>query len=270
MGLQRLNCYPGTGTEHLSPQIIPPTRMLPGECPSWDRSGEQREHAMTNSQPTICRQDVRIIDRRAVLDYEITSLILMENAGRGTADLLLQRGVQGPICVCCGKGNNGGDGFVIARHLDAAGVEVHVLLVANPDSLTGDAAVNLRILKAASTPVTVIVEGLDEQAGRILRSAEWIVDALLGTGIQGEVRKPYSSVIEQINQAAGSVLAVDLPSGLDCDTGRPLGACVCADHTATFVARKQGFDAAGAGQWTGPVTVLPIGVLRQLLAAYNL
>ncbi len=231
---------------------------------------------MATSPSTLTRKEVRDVDQRAVREYGMSSLVLMENAGRGAADLLLRLRENGRVCVCCGKGNNGGDGFVIARHLEAAGAEVHVLLVADPDSLTGDAAANLSILQASSTPLTIMRGGQDvadggaETACRSINDAGWIVDALLGTGIQGEVRAPYSAIIEQINRAGGSVLAVDLPSGLDCDTGRPLGACVRADHTATFVAGKHGFHADEAARWTGPVTVLPIGVPRQLLAAYNL
>jgi NAD(P)H-hydrate epimerase len=200
----------------------------------------------------------------------MSGLVLMENAGRGTADLLLRLRGTGPVCICCGKGNNGGDGLVIARHLEAAGVDVHVLLFADPDALVGDAATNLAILQAAATALTTVAGTIDGTARKVLEGAEWIVDALLGTGVQGAVRDPYSGVIAAINEAPGSVLAVDLPSGLDCDTGTPLGTCIQADQTVTFVARKAGFDCAGAEDWTGPVTVLPIGVPRQLLAAYNL
>ncbi|MGD9854780.1 MAG: NAD(P)H-hydrate epimerase [Planctomycetaceae bacterium] len=225
---------------------------------------------MANADAALTRDQVREIDRRAVDEYGMTSLVLMENAGRGAADLLLQLRGTGPVCICCGKGNNGGDGFVIARHLEAAGVDVHVLLFADPDSLAGDPAANRAILQKASTPLTVITGSMDETARRTLTRAEWIVDALLGTGVQGTVREPYARVIEEINRAAGCVLAVDLPSGLDCDMGRPFGTCVHAAHTATFVARKSGFDRDDAEHWTGPVTVVPIGVPRQLLAAYNL
>lgn len=223
-----------------------------------------------SGSPSLTREQVRGIDRRAVEEYGLSSLILMENAGRGAADLLFMLGVRGPVCVCCGKGNNGGDGFVIARHLEAAGVDVHVLLVAHPQSLTGDASHNLQILKAARTPLTAVPQGADASSEKVLDRAVWVVDALLGTGLQGPVREPYGSVIDQINWSKSRVLAIDIPSGLDCDTGRPLGECVRADHTATFVARKRGFDHADAAQWTGPVSVLPIGVPGQLLAAYNL
>lgn len=195
----------------------------------------------------------------------MTGLVLMENAGRGVADLLQARGACGPIVICCGKGNNGGDGFVIARHLEAAGLTVEVLLFTDPNELTGDAATNFEILTKSQTPITMALDLPSADLAVMLQSAEWIVDALLGTGLTGQVREHYHSVIESINQSGRSVLAVDLPSGMDCDTGQPLGVCTQANITATFVARKQGFDAAGAQSLTGKVVVLPIGVPHQLL-----
>jgi NAD(P)H-hydrate epimerase len=193
----------------------------------------------------------------------------MENAGRGAAELLRRLGVTGPVVICCGKGNNGGDGFVIARHLDIAGVANRVLLFCDPGEVTGDAGINLRVLQAAGFSIRVLGNSPDAaEVARELSSAAWIVDALLGTGTRGEIREPYATAISAINSrhAAGAkVLAVDLPSGLDCDTGRPLGPCIEADHTATFVATKLGFSTAGAAKFTGQVHVIGIGVPRVLM-----
>lgn len=226
---------------------------------------------MADSHNFLTRDQVRDVDRRAVEVYGLPSIVLMENAGRGCAELLLRLGVQGRVAICCGRGNNGGDGFVIARHLENAGVEVQVLLFADPAAAEGDAAVNLRVLQAAQTPLRVFPDApdvavLEEQ----LSTAEWIVDALLGTGTRGEVREPFGTIIEAVNRAQKKVLAVDLPSGLDCDAGRPLGPCVRADHTASFVARKQGFDAAEAAEFTGRVHVVDIGVPRRLLTSFGI
>lgn len=215
--------------------------------------------------PTMTRQQVREVDRRAVEEFGLSGRVLMENAGRGAADVLRDRGVRGPVVLCCGKGNNGGDGFVIARHLEAAGVDVEVLLFTDPHELTGDAATNFAVLRRAQTPVTAALELSPAEREATLQSADWIVDALLGTGLTGEVRAPYDEAIACINRAGRPVLAVDLPSGMDCDSGQPLGSCVQAQVTATFVARKQGFDASGAEGLTGEVVVLPIGVPRLLL-----
>lgn len=220
----------------------------------------------TMSTQLLSRQAVRNVDRIAVDDYHMPSIVLMENAGRNTAELLRKQSVNGPVVICCGKGNNGGDGFVIARHLENAGCDVRVLLFADPDDLKGDAATNFRILQAAKTPVNAFGKDVDLDKLKVeLSQADWIVDALLGTGMTGEIREPYAGVIDAINAAGKKVLAVDVPSGLDCDTGEPLGTSVRASVTATFVARKLGFDNADSQQWTGEVHVIDIGVPKKLL-----
>lgn len=220
---------------------------------------------------SLTRDEVRDVDRRAIDDYGLPGVVLMENAGRGCAELLLRLGVHGRIVICCGRGNNGGDGYVIARHLENAGREVHVLLFCEPSAVTGDAAINLRVLEAAGTPVRTFTEmPSDQELDGLLGGAAWIVDALLGTGTRGEVWEPYRSVIAAINRAAAQVFAVDLPSGLDCDTGLALGPCVEAEHTATFVARKRGVDAPGAARYTGQVHVIDIGVPRRLLTSFGI
>ena len=215
---------------------------------------------------SLTRQQVRDIDRRAIEDYGLPGVVLMENAGRGAAELLIRLGVSGRVVICAGRGYNGGDGFVIARHLESRGHDVRVILLGNPQALRGDAAINYRVLVAARTPLQVFADTPSQQeVASALRGAAWIVDALLGTGMQGEVREPFATAIAAINAAATRVLAVDLPSGMDCDTGEPLGCCVRADHTATFVAAKRGFDNPASRQWTGTVHVIDIGVPRIML-----
>ena len=216
----------------------------------------------------LTRDEVRKIDRRAIEELGLPGIVLMENAGRGAAELLIELGIDGPVIVTAGKGNNGGDGFVIARHLEIHGFEVRVLLFADPLELAGDALTNYRVLNAAGTQIRNSA-GADPSGWKVvLRTGSWIVDALLGTGTRGSVREPFGTVIEQINASGVRVLAVDLPSGLDCDTGQPLGPCVRAAHTATFVAPKRGFDAPGAAAFTGQVHVIDIGVPRCLLEAF--
>lgn len=217
-------------------------------------------------QPSLSRDEVREVDRVAIEEFELPGVVLMENAGRGTVDVLLEHAVRGRVVVCCGKGNNGGDGFVIARHLENRGCDVRVLLFADPGELTADAAINRRVLQHAGTPVRVFAGSVEpRELDAEFQAAGWIVDALLGTGVQGRVRAPFDTVIDRINAARAKVLAVDLPSGLDCDTGEPLGACVQAELTATFVARKQGFDNPEADEFTGEVHVVDIGVPRRVL-----
>lgn len=197
-------------------------------------------------------------------------VVLMENAGRGAAELLLSLGVHERVVICCGKGNNGGDGFVMARHLDLHGTDIRVLLFCRPDELQGDAKVHFEIIQRARFPIDVSATMPLDQGTirRELSDAEWVVDALFGTGLQGPVRPPLDQVIELINASRAKVFAVDIPSGLDCDTGQPLGATIRATHTATFVASKKGFLEPQAMQWTGHVHVVGIGVPRALVAEF--
>ncbi len=213
----------------------------------------------------LTRAQLREVDRRAIDDYGLPGLVLMENAGRNAASLLRELGIHGPVVICCGKGNNAGDGFVIARHLENGGCDVRVLLATPASSLTGDAVTNFAVLRRAGTPIVEAHADIATGWRGELARADWIVDALLGTGTQGTVREPFASAIAALNAANRNVLAVDLPSGLDCETGAVLGSCVRAQHTATFVARKPGFDLSSASEFTGAVHVLDIGVPRALL-----
>ena len=218
----------------------------------------------------LTRQQVRELDRRAIEQFGVPGVVLMENAGRGMAELLRSLGVSGPVAVCCGKGNNGGDGFVIARHLDNAGLSVRVLLFAESASLTGDAAVNHRILAASGISMEVWPgPSLDEEKlRRELSAADWIVDALFGTGLRGAVQPPFDRVIAVVNDAGVRVFAVDIPSGLDCDTGLPLGIAVKARHTATVAAMKKGFLHPSASEWLGQVHLIDMGAPRRLLEMF--
>jgi NAD(P)H-hydrate epimerase len=216
--------------------------------------------------PTLDRSRIRELDRRAIEEYGIPGMVLMENAGRGVADKLCELGIAGQVVICCGRGNNGGDGFVVARHLDIRGHDARVLMWSDPGKLSGDAAANFRILQRTDVPIGCFLHGHDP--GRLedqLAGAAWIVDALLGTGAQGEPRSPLDAVIDQLNAAEVPRMAVDLPSGLDCDTGEAAVHTIRADHTCTFVAAKPGFSLADGEQYTGQVHVVEIGAPRKLV-----
>jgi NAD(P)H-hydrate epimerase len=216
--------------------------------------------------PMMTREQVRQVDRLAVEEYGMSGLVLMENAGRGVADVLCGLGVAGPALIACGKGNNAGDGFVIARHLNLRGHAVRVGLWAEPEEFTGDAAANFRILEKTGVPIEVFGNRYDApRLQNMLRGAAWIVDALLGTGARGEPRPPLDAVIDRLNAAAAPKLAVDLPSGLDCDSGHPAAYTIRAAETCTFVAAKPGFFVPGAEAFIGRLHVLDIGVPRSLL-----
>ena len=214
---------------------------------------------------TLNRQQVRSVDRIAIEDYGIPGIVLMENAGRGTAEFFLQQNPIGPILILCGKGNNGGDGFVIARHLSNAGLIVNVVLIGEPEQLPPDAETNYQIIRNMEIPVETIGNEITEQDWQTkFQKADWIVDALLGTGTQGRAREPYLSVIQTLAKCDQKVLAVDVPSGLDCDGGPIEGATVRAKMTATFVALKPGLQVDGAAQYTGPVEVIDIGAPQKI------
>jgi NAD(P)H-hydrate epimerase len=212
--------------------------------------------------PVLTREQVRALDRRAIDEFGIPGVVLMENAGRGAAEVLRRLGIHGRVVICCGKGNNGGDGFVIARHMAIHEVSVRILLFCAPGELSGDAAINQRIAAKLKLPLEVFAGPAPDLKAveRELAAAEWVVDALFGTGLGGAVRPPLDRVIEAINASRTRVLAVDIPSGLDCDTGRPLGATVRAEHTVTFAAPKAGFTNPEARAWLGQVHLADIGV----------
>jgi NAD(P)H-hydrate epimerase len=175
--------------------------------------------------------------------------------------------------ILCGPGNNGGDGGVVARHLDAWGHSVRVVWFARPDGLRGDAATQWTILARSGLDQTAWEDESSvtpERLDALLDGADWIIDALLGTGLSRPVEGVLRTVIEAINRAGKSVLALDLPSGLDADRGVPLGAAVRARATATFVAPKLGFSAPGASDYTGEVVVVDIGLPRCLLEPFRL
>jgi NAD(P)H-hydrate epimerase len=230
--------------------------------------------------PPLTRDQSRALDRIAIEQYGILSLVLMENAGRGCLDVLEQLGIHGPVVILCGKGNNAGDGFVVARHLEIRGYTCRVLLLSSPDELRGDAAVNLNILQKtdvtivdlstrqaaqSATAKTELSAKLDEHAA----DADWIVDAILGTGATGDPRPPFDSAIDWMNLQPAKKLAVDVPSGLDCDTGQPSAHTLRANHTCTFAANKTGFLQPTARAFTGTVHVCDIGVPPRLIREVN-
>lgn len=212
----------------------------------------------------MTRDEARAFDRHAIDVLGVPGIVLMENAGRGCVDLIERVGVTGPVVVLCGKGNNGGDGFVIARHLAVRGHMCRVVLAAAPSELAGDALwafealthCSVAILDEAHINPALTLQELDAFAG----GSAWIVDALLGSGANGKPRPSYDTLVDWANAEQGKRLAVDLPSGLDCDTGEPASPTVRADHTATFVALKAGFSNRAASEFLGEVQVLNIGV----------
>ncbi len=203
------------------------------------------------------------MDRCAIDQLKIPGVVLMENAGRNVVDAIEQflNGLaRKSIAIVAGAGNNGGDGFVIARHLANRHVKVVSFLVAPEGKIAGDAAINLTIIRNLGHDIRQMTDENIENLSDFLREFDLIVDAVGGTGISGGLRGIVAAAVEGINAAGKPVIAVDIPTGLDCDTGAADGPTVKADLTVTFLARKKGFDSEHAGQYTGKVVVADIGV----------
>jgi len=222
---------------------------------------------------TLTRQQSRAVDAAAIHEYGIPGMVLMENAGRGVVELLLDWdrtlvGENAPaVAILCGKGNNAGDGFVIARHLEIHGARPRVILLCPPDELRGDARQNFEILSHTNVTIVDLSNAADlrTELESQAHDAAWLVDAMLGTGASGEPREPFRTAIQWMNRQPTSKLAIDVPSGLDCDTGQPAEHTVKADQTCTFVAAKAGFFAAEAGAYLGELHVVSIGIPPRLI-----
>jgi hydroxyethylthiazole kinase-like uncharacterized protein yjeF len=214
--------------------------------------------------------EMREADRRAIEEYGIPGAVLMENAGRGAAEVALEmlsgEGARRAL-VLAGRGNNGGDGYVIARHLSNAGIEVRVRVLAAMEEVSGDARVNLEVVRRMKLDVREMrLPEEREKLARELEGCDLVVDAMLGTGTRGEIREPFRTAIELVNAGGRAVLAVDIPSGMDGDTGEPQGTCIVARRTATFAAAKAGMLRPGAGRFVGKMTVIDIGMPGEILA----
>lgn len=211
---------------------------------------------------------MRELDRIAIEEWLVPGLVLMENAGRATTDYLEENFYDfypGPVTVFAGKGNNGGDGYVIARHLMNRGWDVAIVVLAEVGEISGDARVNLDILIKSSADIKFLsnAAGIDGQLEQF-RQTGLVVDALLGTGLSSEVSGLYARVIDWINSSGSPVVAVDLPSGIDATTGQILGTAVFADLTVTFASAKVGQVVYPAVEFVGDLVVTDIGIPKQL------
>ncbi|MBX3221518.1 MAG: NAD(P)H-hydrate dehydratase [Labilithrix sp.] len=230
--------------------------------------------------PVLSRGEMRAFDAHAIQVSRVPGIVLMENAGRGAADVVERELLGGRaegrrIVVVAGAGNNGGDGFVVARHLLARGAHVEAWLAGDPARMTADCRTNHDAFVGvgggvALVPLGASLHGLGDELAR----ADVVVDALFGTGLDREVTEPLASVVRLMNEARRfgrrpRLFALDVPSGLDADTGVALGACVEADRTVSFAHLKLGHVTGRGAQLSGPVHVVDIGVPPSLVAAHS-
>ena len=225
----------------------------------------------TKKMKYLSCQQCRDADRIAIEELGVPSLTLMENAGLGCADAILDLDSDDGIVILCGKGNNGGDGFVIARRLQAKGRAVAVVLVTKPESISGDAQINMQRLANTGIPmVSVSAETNVEQIRTLLASTNGvptsvIVDAMLGTGANGRLKPPYDQVVDVANAMDVTRVAVDLPSGLNGDNGQVTHQAFRAELTCTFIARKQGMNTANGRDHCGEIRLIDIGLPEEAI-----
>ena len=258
---------------------------------------------MTMRLRAMSQDEVRQLDALAANQLLLPTSLLMENAGRGAAIWLAElvgaisphaggrpfslpssahrsEVSHGPclpsVLVLCGPGNNGGDGGVLARHLDAWGFNVRVIWFAHSNQLRGDTALQWAILSKSGIDQSAWFDDYpsDSDSGfpalsAIVSQNEWLVDALLGTGLSRPVDGSLRTVIDLMNRSGKPILALDLPSGLDADSGQALGIAVRATATATFVAPKSAFSIPGVVDYTGEIAVIDIGLPRCLLKPFH-
>ncbi len=216
----------------------------------------------------VTASEMQQMDRETIESFGLPGRVLMENAGRGVFDVMVKTfpaikssGRNHRIGIVAGRGNNGGDGFVIARYLSGVGASVTVYLFSERAAVKGDAAANLKLLDALRVPVVEITDpALLAQHQTDMRHQEIWVDALLGTGLNAEVRGLFRAVIEFLNSLNRPVIAVDIPSGLNADTGMICGACIQAHTTVTFGFPKIGHILFPGAGFTGRLETIDIGI----------
>jgi len=221
-------------------------------------------------------KQMREVDRKAVEELKIPGILLMENAGRAVYDLIREiidssENDSPSVLVICGKGNNGGDGFVTARHLTENNIQTTVVSLFKKDNLSGSALINHGILENFTEIIYSEEIGL-EKLTELISASTIIVDAILGTGLSSPVKGTVKEIINAVNQyTEGIVIAVDIPSGVYADTGQIPGTATVADYTVTFHSLKHGLILHPGTEHAGEIIVAPIGIPESLTDAgeYN-
>lgn len=221
----------------------------------------------------VTANEMREIDRISIEERGIPGLLLMENAGRGVADVMerfFSDLCRSSVVVVAGRGNNGGDGFVVARHLYNRGVDVEIVLLSDPSSVKGDAQVNLGIVRNMGIAIFPITgrEELGVLREKLKKPNLIIVDAIFGTGLSSPVEGIPAEAIDLINRSGARVVSVDIPSGVDASTGRIMGNAVKADLTVTFGLPKIGQLLYPGADYTGRLEIVDISIPRDVIEGY--
>lgn len=241
--------------------------------------GDTQAHSHVHACRLLTREDCARIDRLASEQYGIPSIVLMENAGRSVADYVassLPLDDERPaILVLAGSGSNGGDGFVAARHLANLGMRVGVITSAPDEAVKGDALTNLKILRKMGLPIRAFDPSKPRAAlsalPAYLATPDLIIDALLGTGYRGDLKEPMPALIDLCNELGDKapIISIDLPSGLDADTGQPGSTCIEADLTVCLVSLKPGVLTEAGRPFCGQLLQGDIGVPLDLIERFG-
>jgi ADP-dependent NAD(P)H-hydrate dehydratase / NAD(P)H-hydrate epimerase len=217
----------------------------------------------------VTAEQMQHLDQKSIETYGIPGIVLMENAGRGAAEVILKEFPdlqENGAAIVAGKGNNGGDGFVIGRYLLNRGIPARVFLLADPGVLRGDAQTNYQIFLRMNGEVTPVPSYKDFQnVKKSLDKFDLLIDGIFGTGLDAEVRGYYREVIDHLNTMDKPIVAVDIPSGLDANTGKPFGTAVRATQTITFGLPKTGLLIPPGTDYAGDLKVIDIGIPRKLI-----
>ncbi len=213
--------------------------------------------------------EMRKIEESAIRDYGMPSLLLMENAGRNVSEVIRDKFKPCKVLLMIGRGNNGGDGLVVARYLANLGFQTQILLLADADTLKPDPLLNLRIVRKMSLPITRVTEASTENdLLGYCRVADLVVDALFGVGIHSPLTGVNESAVRAMTYCGKPVISIDIPSGLDADTGDVHGVAVKAMMTLTLAIKKLGLCVGEGPAHAGEIEVIDLGIPRELIATF--
>jgi ADP-dependent NAD(P)H-hydrate dehydratase / NAD(P)H-hydrate epimerase len=216
----------------------------------------------------ISAAEIHKMDESALRDYSMPGLLLMENAGRSVSEIISKEYKPCKVLIFSGKGNNGGDGLVVARHLANHGYSVQVALLEDPAGLKGDPLLNFQILSKMNISRVLMATISEEEISVYCRKSDLVVDAIFGVGIHSSVGGIFEKAIHAINGRQRPVVSIDIPSGLDADTGQVHGVAVKATKTVTLALPKRGLFVGEGPRYAGEIEVADIGIPRELLLPF--
>ena len=228
---------------------------------NWQKTMTEQTNKYLLKDTVLSTELSRRVDKVAIENYQMHSLVLMENAALNSAQWIANQREPSTALILCGRGNNGGDGLAIARHLDVFGWQVSCLVLGPIDQLSADCRANFDVQQLSGAAID-LVSGTGQAT---LPKSDLIIDAMLGTGVTGSPREPFATWIQQANDSSAWRVAIDIPTGIDPETGQAFDPAFAADATITFVAKKPAMVEKTAERLFGEIVVQPIGIPSDLL-----